>query len=123
MKYSVNNYVEAFVETLAASDKKDQVITNFIKLLKKTGDIKHSKKIFEAIHKKLVNSDGGKWVDIDTARELSEAKLKPLISKFSKKDHINLNINKGLIAGVRVTVNGEDELDNSLNKKLNKLFK
>ena len=122
MKYSVNNYVEAFVGTLASSDKKDQVVTNFITLLKKTGDIKHSKKIFEAIHKRLVNSDGGRWIDIDTARELPESKLKPLMNKFSKKDHINFNINKGLVAGVRVTVNGESEMDNSLAKKLKKLF-
>ena len=122
MKYSINNYVEAFAQSLAISDKNDEVISGFIKLLKKNGDIKHSKKILDAVHRKLVNSEGGKWVTIETARELSAENLKSLKHNFSEKDHIDFKINSELVAGVRVTLNNEEELNNSLQNKLKKMF-
>lgn len=121
MKYSVNNYVGAFTQAVKKSSQ-EQVVASFVKLLKKTGDIKHSQKIVEAIHKKIVNEKGGKWVNIEIARE-SALKKEKLKHDFSEKDHIDFKINPELVAGVRITVNGEEELNNSLQGKLNKLFK
>ena len=124
MKYSINNYVQAFTESLKESfDDHGSVAAHFIKLLEKTGDIRYSKKIINAIHKKLVNSKGGKWVTIETAREFTEARLKSLKDNFSDKDHVDLKINPELVAGVRITLNEDEELNNSLQNKLNKLFR
>ena len=120
MKYSVNNYVDAFVQTIKTAPH--EAIGGFIKLLKKTGDIKHSKKIIEAIHKKMVNEKGGKWVNVEVARE-SALKKEKLKHSFSEKDHVDFKINPELVAGVRITIDGESELNNSLHSKLNKLFK
>ena len=120
MKYSVDNYVEAFSQALKDIPQHDAV-DGLMGLLKKTGDINQAKKIFSAIHKKLVNEKGGKWVDIEVARE--SASVEDLKHKFSEKDNINVKISPELIAGTRITVNGEEELDNSLQNKLNKLFK
>ena len=120
MKYSVNNYVDAFVQTIKTAPH--EAIGGFIKLLKKTGDIKHSKKIIEAIHKKMVNEKGGKWVNVEVARDTALKKEK-FRYKFSDKDHIDFNINSELVAGIRITVDGERELNNSLQSKLNKLFR
>jgi len=119
MKYSINNHVQAFTEALEKVSP-EQAVERLVKLLKKTGDIKHSKKIIEAIHKKLVNKRGGKWMEIETARE--SASTKELTSKFSNKDHVKFKINPELVAGVRITVNGEEELDNTLANKLKKMF-
>lgn len=120
MKYSVNNYVSAFAEA-GKKIPQEKAIEGLAKLLRKTGDIKHSKKIIEAIHKKLVNKKGGKWVDIETARETDSLGL--LKNKFSEKDYVEFWVNPELVAGVRITVNGEEELNNTLQNKLNKLFK
>ena len=120
MRYSVNNYVDAFTQAVKISPH--GVVGGLVKLLKKTGDIKHSKKIIEAVHKKLVNEKGGKWVNIEVARD-SALEKETLKHKFSEKDHLNFNINPELVAGVRITVDGEKELNNSLQNKLNKLFK
>ena len=120
MKYSINNYVDALIETLAVSEKNDEVISNLFKLLKKSGDIRHSKKIIEAVHKKLVNSEGGKWITIETAR--NSASTDELRNKFSEKDYVELKINPELVAGVRITLNEEQELNNSMNKKLKRMF-
>jgi len=122
----MNNYVEAFTEALAevsGTAEKDKVISNFSKLLRRTGDIKSGAKIAAAIHKKMVNNENGKWVNIESARQLSDSKSRSLKSKFSKKDNITFNINPELVAGVRILVNGEEELDNTLNQKLNRLFR
>ena len=121
MKYSVNNYISAFAQAIKMVPS-GQVVEGFVKLLKKTGDIKYSTKIFEAIHKKLVNERGGKWVNVEVARE-SALKKEKLKNKFSEKDYVDFKINPELVAGVRITINGESELNNSLQGKLNKLFK
>ncbi|MBI2064803.1 MAG: F0F1 ATP synthase subunit delta [Candidatus Yanofskybacteria bacterium] len=121
MRYSVNNYVGAFTQIIKEIPR-EKAINGFLRLLAKTGDIKHSKKILTAIHKKIINEDGGKWIDIEAARE-PMPKREMLKNKFSKKDHINFIINPELVAGVRITVNGEEELNNTLRNKLNKLFK
>jgi len=120
MKYSVNNYVDAFSEAIKEVSY-GEAIDGFTKLLKKIGDIKHSKKIIEAIHKKIVNEKGGKWVDVEVARD-SALKKETFKHKFSAKDHVDFKINPELVAGIRITVNGEEELNNSLQNKLNKLF-
>ncbi len=121
MRYSLNNYVSAFSQ-VAKTTSREQVVDGFVKLLKKTGDIKHSQKVIEAIHKKIVNEKGGKWINIEVARG-SALKKEKLRHKFSEKDHVDFKINSELVAGIRITVNGEEELNNSLQNKLSKLFK
>ncbi|MDO8496685.1 MAG: F0F1 ATP synthase subunit delta [bacterium] len=121
MRYSLNNYVGAFSQ-VAKTTSREKVVEGFLKLLKKTGDIKHSKKIIEAIHKKIVNEKSGKWVNIEVARE-SALKKEKLKHSFSEKDHVEFKINPELVAGVRITIDGESELNNSLQGKLNKLFR
>ena len=122
MKYSLDNYVGAFTQAFEKTSRED-VVASFVKLLKKTGDIKFAGKIIEGIFKKLVKNDEGRWVRIETARELKEAASKSLKDRFTKKDHLTFDVNPELVAGVRITVDGEEELDNSLQNKLNKLFK
>ena len=120
MKYSVNNYVGAFTQAIKMAP--NEATGGLVRLLKKTGDIKHFNKIVEAIHKKLVNEKGGKWINIETARE-SALKKEKIKHNFSEKDYIDFKINPELVAGMRVTVDGEEELDNTLNQKLKNLFR
>ena len=120
MRYSVNNYVEAFAEVVKEVPQ-DKAVNGLLRLLVRTGDIKHSGKILESIHKKLVIEKGGKWVNVEVAREQMPKKAL-LKSKFSGKDYIDYKINPELVAGMRITINGEEEVDNSLHNKLKKLF-
>lgn len=125
MKYFANYYVNAFTEAIK-NVPQEKAIDGLVKLLKKTGDIKHSNKIIEAIYKKLVNEKGGKWINVETARESALKKSSTFLAEKvldSEKDHIDFKINPELVAGVRITVDGEEELNNSLQNKLNKLFK
>lgn len=124
MKYSTNNYVNALAGALKETpdEKKDIVLANFVKLIGKNGDMPKRDKIVEAVHKKIVNMNGGKWVDVELAREASEPRLRIIKEMFTDKDHVDFKINPALVAGVRIKVN-EKELDNSLQNKLKKLFK
>ena len=122
MRYSINNYVGAFADIIKKVPH-EKAVDGFLKLLAKTGDLRHSKKIIEAIHKKLVKEDGGKWVNIETARQMSSVKTTAVTHKFLKKDHLDFKINSELIAGMRVTINGEEEINGTLQNKLSKLFK
>ena len=95
MRYSLNNYVGAFSQ-VAKTTSREKAVEGFLKLLKKTGDIKHSKKIIEAIHEKIVNERGGKWVNVEVARE-SALKKEKLKHSFSEKDHIDFKIKQSTI--------------------------
>lgn len=120
MRYPINNYASAFTEAVRTAPQ-EKALKGLMKLLKRTGDIKYSDKILEAIHKKIVAENGGKWAMIETAR--TAGGLERIENEFSEKDRIDFKINPELAAGTRITINGEEELDNTLRNKLNKLFK
>lgn len=124
MKYPAETYARALAEALVkTSDKeKGNVIRRFSTLLRKTGDIARAGKIIRAFEKLTVKKGGGRWVEVEFARPL-DVKLASKIGKsFAAKDRIEETINPALIAGVRVTIDGGQELDNSLARKLKKLF-
>lgn len=125
MRYSLNNYVDALTGVLSETPNKDKetVLSNFVKLIAKNGDISKRDKIVEAVHKKVVGMNGGRWVIVELARQLPEPRMRIIKEMFSVKDHIDFKINPALVAGIRITINGEEELDNSLQGKLNKIFK
>jgi len=125
MRYTINNYVNALAGALGETpdDKKGLVLKNFVSLIAKNGDLPKRDKIVESVHRQIVNSNGGKWVTVELARETTEPRMRIMREMFSDKDFINFKINPALVAGIRITINGEDEIDNSLQSKLNKLFK
>ncbi len=125
MKYLINNYVDAFLDVLdeIPAVERASIVPNFIKLLKKNGDISHKDEILNKIQRKAVSLNGGNWVIVELAREASVSQIDNIKKNFSKKDRVEFKLNPSLVAGVRVTINGDQELDNSLNNKLKKLFK
>ena len=124
MKYSVSNYVKAFVEI--AADLKplemERALSSFVNVVSKNGDLPHMDKIVDEIHRELVTGNGGRWVELEVAGEASIPLLEKFTKSFSSKDHVANAINSSLVAGVRITIDREYELDNSLSGKLKKMF-
>ena len=89
----------------------------FLKLLEKNGDIKYYRLILAAAEKRLLEKTGNKKIVLEIARP-SQKKVK--VGK--KGDVIEERINPGLIAGIKIIVNGEKQLDFSLKNKLDKIF-
>lgn len=124
MRYSPKVYAESLNKVLESHPgKKEEMIKNFTRLLRKNGDVRLLSKILENLKRILVKKSGHRYVKIEFARELPESLVKKIIDKFNKKDWVETSLNPELVAGARITLDDEYELDNSLAKKLHKLFK
>ena len=123
MKYKVKDYAKALAEILAdkkADEKK--VIEGFVKLLQKEGLQSKADQIIgeaEILHAK---KRGKKEVVLETARKLTDSQKK-LLGKFIENgDIVKEKINSELIAGVKIIVNNEKQIDFSMKNKINKIF-
>lgn len=123
MRYSPASYAQALSKSLERSKEEKTLLVNFLKVIKKNGDQKILPKILEAFKKIEIKKKGGSHVKIEFAREPLEAQRTSIIKKFKSEDWIETSLNPALVAGVRVTIDGEREIDNSLSRKLHKLFK
>lgn len=125
MKYSPQLYAEAFLSVWnnAPDKNKKDLLDKFLKVLKKHGDTKYAKRILELIQKDLTIKNGGKVVKLEFARTPNYKMLKIVSGFLSKKDFIKIIINPFLGAGLRITINEEQELDCSLEYKLKRMFK
>ena len=124
MRYSEGIYARAFIEVWesAAQENIDGLIKRFAGMIKKNGDIGRFQKIIEAVKRLAVAKKGAKFVVIECARASGAQQAAALKKTFSKNDCVEEEVDPGLIAGVRVTINGERELDFSLRRRLNALF-
>jgi F0F1-type ATP synthase delta subunit len=124
MKYTTKGYANALVELL--SDKKitdKKISQGFIKLLERQNDFKKSKEIIDLAEFLLAKKNKKKSITFETARKLSESQRKILLKSTEKGDIIKEKINPELIAGVKIIVDNEKQLDQTLLKKINSLFK
>lgn len=123
MKHKPEEYAEAFVLAISGdSAKREHVLKTFLTLIRKNGDWPGIEKIYKLIAKKITENGGGQTVILEFARELPKSIKDMLLAKFSNKDFLDVKINPKLVAGARILVNGEKELDSTLLNKLNKLF-
>jgi F0F1-type ATP synthase delta subunit len=124
MKYSPEIYGRAFMETVYAApqEKQERLIWQFLDVVRKNGDFTQIKKIFAAIQALIIKKNGGRIISLEFARNVSQALLEKFQNNFSSKDHIEISFRPELIAGVRVLINGEDELDLTMRRKLKELF-
>ena len=124
MKYKTKDYAKALVEILSEGKLNDKKISQgFIKLLERQNDFKKSKEIIDLAEFLLAKKNKKKSVIFETARELSESQRKTLLKSTEKGDIVKEKINPELIAGVKIIVDNEKQLDQTLLKKINNLFK
>lgn len=125
MKYPPETYAKAFLAVIekTPSNRRDEVIKRFLEVIQKSGDLKRVGKIVETINETLIRKGGGHLIKIEAAREFSKKLIAEISKNFSKQDQIEISINPALVAGTRITIDGERELDNSLTRKLHRLFK
>ena len=124
MRYSTQNYAKALAAATvnAKSGDNARIIRNFTGLLQKSGDETHAGKIIKEASRILLLWDGGREIVFESARPLGVTPQKAFQEFATPKDVVTLRTDPGLIAGVRVVINGEREFDGSLKGKLDKLF-
>ena len=124
MKYPAEVYAKSLMAVLGGSARmaEAKILKSFLKLLNKNGDIGNSDKIIREIRKIAVKKDGGRFVEIESARPLTAELRKKLLGSFSPKDYIESREREELLAGARILVDGEIEVDFSFRKRLRNLF-
>jgi F0F1-type ATP synthase delta subunit len=124
MKYSAETYAKAFLDVIehAGGRERGGVIERFLAVITKNGDAPREGQILAAVERESVRRQGGRMVLIETARASAEKQAHRIASLFKKPDHVEIRVNPELVAGVRVTIDGERELDLSFAGKLKRLF-
>jgi F0F1-type ATP synthase delta subunit len=125
MKYRTHDYASALAESLIhAKTREDEkkMLARFMKILVRRGDIGRAKSILETAERILAKAGKGDLVTVESARKLTAAQHATIEKSFAHAGRIEMKITPHLVAGVRVSVNDERELDASLGTKLTNLF-
>lgn len=124
MTNSAHTYAVVFLESVGKLSGTDQgeAVERFVSIVHRQGWGRRLSQIVEEIERLVVKKAGGKYVELSIASGSSEGLLKELRSHFTNKDKVITKVDPSLIAGVRVTVDGEKELDWSMRRRLDSLF-
>lgn len=125
MRYAPEIYAKAFLDVAQkhGASTEQQLAARLHHIVAKNGDLPRMDVILSAIGRESVKRAGGRMVMIEVARESAEKEASRISSVFKKPDHVETRVNPELIAGTRIIINGEQELDHSLRGKLKKLFR
>ncbi|MDO8529889.1 MAG: F0F1 ATP synthase subunit delta [bacterium] len=123
MKNKVKNYVTALAELIleAKPGTQKKITDGFFKLVLKHNYLSKASQIVALAEDIILRKKGNKKIILQTARKIE----KPTFAKSFgavKGDVIENEINPELIAGVKVIINNEKQLDFSLKNKLDQIF-
>lgn len=125
MRYPPRLYAQALAAVLQKRlppEKKKGLVKNFLELLRKNGELRSLKKIVLEAERLVLSQEGKRKILLESARPLSR-KQKELVRKILRRgDVLEEKISPELVAGVKITVNEELQLDGTLARKLKKMF-
>jgi F0F1-type ATP synthase delta subunit len=126
MKYAPQLYAKAFAKTARAAhaaEKQEALAKRLVEIVVKNGDGHQLKKIAAYAEKIIREETGKRKVVVESARPLKQPLAKLLKNFAHHSDIIESKIDPYLVAGIKITVNDEEQLDGSLKRKLDKLFR
>lgn len=125
MKYGVTIYAKALAKAMLETKepgKEKKILSGFFKVIAKNGDTRLARKILDETESILAKHGQGNIVRVESARSLRETDRKKIMEAFRDAGRIDESIIPSLVAGVKITVNDERELDASMSARLRKLF-
>ncbi len=124
MKYPAKLYGRAFAEAAAGKSEKErhELVRNFAELIARNGDTAHASKIIAEAEKALLAKDGRRKAVIESVRPLTAGQRKSVLAALLPTDVHEEVLNPALVAGIRITVDGERQFDGSFSRKLQKMF-
>lgn len=125
MKYPATAYAKAFSElateaTSATAQMK--LVKGFWAAVEKNGDLGKADKIVAEAEKLVRRAEGRDLYEVETARATGTSAKKLLSGVATTNDIVHETVNPELVAGVRITKNGSEQLDVTLATRLNTLF-
>lgn len=124
MSHSPELYAKAFAYAVRDASKAHEtaLVKNFVKAVNRRGDMRLLKKIITLVEGYMAAEKGGRMVVVESARLLPLYAKKELLSRFAKNDIVREKIKTELVAGVRIIINGERELDCSFKGAVEKIL-
>ena len=124
IRQSPNLYAEALLSALEGAPKEKAllVLKRFVTTVAKHGDANRWDEILRAVEKKRAAQKGGRSIEVEFARKGErrlEEKFKHL---FGTHDIVQFRVDPTLVAGARITIDGDQELDLSFARLLNDLL-
>ncbi|MCX6713175.1 MAG: F0F1 ATP synthase subunit delta, partial [Candidatus Vogelbacteria bacterium] len=125
MRYRSKDYARALALALKERGATEQgkIVKRFIAMVNRFGDGGNLPRIIEEYERQETSDRGGRSVTLEFAREAKGGTVEELMRHFKKEDRVTLKLNPALFAGVRITLDGEKELDLSLAGRLGRMFK
>ncbi len=122
--FTANLYARAFRKALQEQKaSEDELVKNFSVLLLLQGSLRRREEILHKVSQEIVHHHGGRWITVETARLLPENLRDKIRHAFSNADYMEQRIRPELIAGARIVVDGSQEFDGSLKRKLDSMLK
>jgi F0F1-type ATP synthase delta subunit len=116
-------YAKALAEVLSQKNVDEKkVIINFVNILAKSGYESKTNEILDLAENMLLQKQGKKKIVFETARKTTSSQRKILDGFVEKGDVVKEKNNPELIAGIKIIINGEKQLDNSMLNKLNNII-
>jgi F0F1-type ATP synthase delta subunit len=124
MRYPTHIYARALAEVIETTKPQDEanIVKNFMDLVIKNGDGMHFEKILEETARFARKNSGIRKIVIESARELTPRNKKEIDSFTRPGDVVVETVNPELIAGARIVIDDELQLDGTLKGKLDKVF-
>ena len=118
-KVYAKNLVDLFLNNKSLTEEK-KFVDSFLMFLEKNQDIKKAKEIIQLAENLYFKKTGKRKITLESARSIdAETAFK---SFFNKGDFAEEKINQELVAGVKIIVNNEKQLDFSLKNKIDNIF-
>ncbi|MCX6719590.1 MAG: F0F1 ATP synthase subunit delta [Candidatus Staskawiczbacteria bacterium] len=121
-------YAKALAEVLMkpsyakASEGRNKVADNFIRILVGAGLEKKAKEILELAEDLVLAKQGKSKITFETARKMTASQKKMAGGIVKEGDIVKEKINPELIAGIKIIINNSKQFDASMKSKLQEIF-
>ncbi len=121
-KISPKHYASALLDVVDSGVPQAQALSGLFRAMSTHGDMGRRGEVLSAVERESAARAGACLVNVQFAQALGVAERKEFLSAWGEKDRVSTTVNPDLVAGVRVLVNGDSELDLSLRAKLDKVL-
>lgn len=117
-----NTYAKALVEIMiSVPGQQEKLLRAFVRLLQKNGQTHKIREIISLARNRYAKKTGQRNIIIESARKVN---VKSILKKLQREgDNVQEKIQPELVAGLKITVNSEAQLDFSLSNRLDNIFK
>jgi F0F1-type ATP synthase delta subunit len=125
MKYTTSLVARAFAKAIIETPQAKHTVlqTRFKELVTRHGLGRLERKILDETERILMRHEGKRDVLVETPRTLTVTNRETIQKKFRDNDRLHFKTLPELIAGIKIIVDGDHILDNTLKRKLEKLFR